>query len=248
MFSNIRGKMIKAAFTLYVLILKCVDWTPFSKSTKTSLGLLPRLFTSSNNCSNSLLYVLSFLFGKSANTQGKILPLRWPCIVYIWKIISGQTLNLPSAYQCTESSKKCNAPCDAKINILSSSPTPLSYIKKGSPFVVVRYACGRSGMSSMWAGVGGMFLSWREWQTFLRNVSYDGRFAATPSEIFWSSVSSIFCVVSSVSSTRLLMSALTLVTWHSVCDGVWVWTCISSKNSSNRESLTLALHWYTFRQ
>ena len=70
----------------------------------------------------------------------------------------------------------------------------------------------------------------------------DGRFAATPSDIFRSSVPSICSVVSSVSSGRLLMPALTLVTGHSVCDGAWVCSCISSKNSSNGESLTLALH------
>ena len=142
-------------------------------------------------------------------------------------------LNVPSAYQSFESAKNCSASCDAKIKILSSSPTPLSYTKKGSPFVVVRYACGRSGMSSSWIGVGGMFLTWREWRTFLLSVSSDGRFAATPSEIFRSSVPSICRVVSSVSSARPLTPALTLVTWHSVYDGAWVCSCISSKNSSN---------------
>ena len=49
----------------------------------------------------------------------------------------------------------------------------------------------------------------------MRSVSSDGRFAATPSEILRSSVSSICCVVSSVSSARLLMPASTLVIWHS---------------------------------
>ena len=138
-------------------------------------------------------------------------------------------LNVPSAYQSFESAKNCNASCDTKIKILSSSPTLLSYTKKGSPFVVVRYACGRSGMSSSWIGVGGMFLTWREWRTFLLSVSSDGRFAATPSEIFRSSVPSICRVVSSVSSARPLTPALTLVTWHSVYDGAWVCSCINLK-------------------
>ena len=180
--------------------------------------------------------MFSFLFAKSESTQGKILLSRWPCIVYNWKKISGQTLNVPSAYQCSESAKNCNASCDAKIKILSSSPALLSYTKKGSPFVVVRYAGSRLGMSSLWAGVSGMFLSWREWWTFIRSAYSDGRFAATPSEIFRSSVPSICCVVSSVSSARLLMQPLTLVTWYSACDGAWVCLCISStlKSSSHR--------------
>ena len=131
---------------------------------------------------------------------------------------------------------------------ISSSPTPLSFTKKGSPFVVVRYVGGRSGMFSLWADVDGMFLSWRELRTFLGIVFSDGRFAATPSEIFRSSVHSIYCVVSSVYSARFLMPALTLVTWHSICNGAWVCSCISSENSSNGESLTLALHWYHFPQ
>ena len=192
--------------------------------------------------------MFSFLFGKSENTQRKILPSHWPCIVYNWKKISRQILNVPSAYQCSESAKSCNAFCDAKIRILSLSPTPLSYTKKGSPFVVVRYVGGRSGMYTLWAGAGGMLLSWREWRTFLRSVSSDGRFTAIPSEIFRNSVPSICCVVSSVYSARLLMPALTLVTWHSVCDGAWVCSCISSKNSSNIESLTMAFQWYPLRQ
>ena len=76
----------------------------------------------------------------------------------------------------------------------------------------------------------------------MRIVFSDGRFAATRSEIFRSSVPSIYCVVSSVYSARFLMLALTLVTWHSIFDGAWVCSCISSENSSNGESLTLALH------
>ena len=192
--------------------------------------------------------MFSFLFGKSEKLQRKILPSRWPCIVYNQKKISGQTLNVPSAYQCSESAKNCNASCDAKIRILSLSPTPLSYTKKGSPFVVVRYTGGRSGVYSLWPGAGGMLLSWRECRAFLRSVSSDGRFAASPSEIFRSSVPSICCVVSSVYSARLLMPALTLVTWHSVCDGAWVCSCISSKNSSNIESLTLTFQWYPFHR
>ena len=192
--------------------------------------------------------MFSFLFGKSEKLQRKILPSRWPCIAYNQKKISGQTLNVPSAYQCSESAKNCNASCDAKIKIFPSYTTPLSYNKMGSPFVVVRYAGGRSGMSSLWAGIGGLFLSWRELRTFLRIVFSDDRFAATPSELFRSSVPSICCVVSSVYSARFLMPALTLVTWHSVCDGAWVCSCISSKNSSNGESLTLTLHWYPFRR
>ena len=67
-------------------------------------------------------------------------------------------LNVPSPYQCLESTKKCSASCDAKIKVLSLSPTPLSYTKKESPLTVVRYVCGRSEMSSLRAGVGSMFL------------------------------------------------------------------------------------------
>ena len=55
------------------------------------------------------------------------------------------------------SAKNCNASCDAKMRILSSYPTPLSYTKKESPFVVVQYACYRSGMSFLRAGVGACF-------------------------------------------------------------------------------------------
>ena len=58
--------------------------------------------------------------------------------------------------------------------------------------------------------------------------------------MFLSSVPSICCVVSSVSAACLLMQALLSVTWNSVCDGVWVCSCISSKNSSNGEGLILA--------
>ena len=89
------------------------------------------------------------------------------------------------------------------MKILSSSPTPVSYPKKGSPF-----------------------------------VSSDDRFAATPSDIFLSSVPSTCCVSSSVSPAFLLMADLTLVTWHSACSGAWVCLCVISKNLSNDESLT----------
>ena len=88
-------------------------------------------------------------------------------------------------------------------------------------------------MSYLWAGIGYMIVSWRKWETFLLSVSSDGKFAATPSEIFRSSVPSIYCVVSSVSWACRLIPAWTLVIWHSVCDGAWVCSCISSKNSSN---------------
>ena len=57
---------------------------------------------------------------------------------------------------------------------------------------------------------------------------------------FLSSVPSICCVVSSVSAACLLMQALLSVNWNSVCDGVWVCSCTSSKNSSNGEGLILA--------
>ena len=152
-----------------------------SKTTKTSLGSLPRLFMTWNNCSNSLLWVLSFYLAKVRTHKEKF--FRHADHVYY-------TIGRKS-----KSAKNCNASSDVKIKIISLSPTPLSYTKKGSPFVVVRYACGRSGMSSLWAGVGGMFLSWWEWRTFLRRVSSNGRFAATPSEVFRSSVPSICCAV-----------------------------------------------------
>ena len=75
---------------------------------------------------------------------------------------------------------------------------------------------------------------------FCKIASSNGRFAASPSDMFLSSVPSICCVVSSVSAACLLMQALLSVTWNFVCDGVWVCSCILSKNSSNGEGLILA--------
>ena len=95
--------------------------------------------------------------------------------------------------------------------------------------------------SSVWVGVGGKILSWREWRIFVRSISSDGRFPATLSKIFLSSVPSICCVVSAVSSAHLLMSALALVTWDSVCNRAWMCSCISFKNLFKNEELIFTL-------
>ena len=121
---------------------------------------------------------------------------------------------------------------EAKINILSWSPIPLSNIINCSPLTVSWYCSGSSVISSRVAGFGGVSkFSWA-FLIFLRNVETPGKLATAPSDIFLSSVPKICWGVSSVVVAFLLILDLTFVTSTSVWEGA---CCVNSLDQWTRQ-------------
>ena len=166
-------------------------------------------------------------------------------MAYSWKNNSGLTLKVISAYQCSDSAKHWRQSSEAKMNILSWSPIPLSNIIKCWPLTVSWYCSRSSGISSQVAGFGGVSKFSRAFLIFLRNVETKGKLVAVPSNIFLSSVPKIYWGVSSVVAAFLLILDLTFVTSTSVWEGACVCSFTCSTNLSVGDNLIVALHWLT---
>ena len=158
------------------------------------------------------------------------------------KKILGQTLNVPSPNQWGDSRRSWRASGDPKINILFSSPIPLSWIRNHSPAEVTWYSGGNSGRASLTTGLGWWYLLCRCDLIFVPKWSNDGRLTATASETFCTSAMTISLGLSKLSRALLLIFSFILVVSQFVAEGGCVCLLTCSTKLSNSSSLTEARH------
>ena len=96
--------------------------------------------------------------------------------------------------------------------ILSAAPAPLSKYKNRYPLLVVWNSIGRTGITAMFIGSGGRFLSWRAEQILRWGFSTAGKLIAAPSDIPPSCSAKIYRFVITVSVARRFIPALTFAT------------------------------------
>ena len=113
-----------------------------------------------------LLCVASALFSDKPKMYGKIFQHCLSNVVYNWRETSGQTLNLASVNQCSHSDKMRVSISEAKVNILSVSPLPLSNIKTGSLDLLSWHLFRNTGISSRFNGIYGILSSSRAFWMF----------------------------------------------------------------------------------
>ena len=160
----------------------------------------------------------------------------FPVIVHEWCTAGRITQGWLWRYHLhtsSDSAKHWRPSSEAKMNILSWSPIPLSNIINCWPLTVSWYCSGSSGISSGVAGFGRVSKSSRAFLIFLRNVETPDKLATAPSNIFLRSVPKIYWGVSSVVvAFFFLIFDLTFVTSTSIWEGACVCSCTCSMNLS----------------
>ena len=115
--------------------------------------------------------------------HGKV--LSWCCAwkVYNWQNTSGQTLEVPSPYQFSDWTSSCLAWTDANAMILSAAPASLSKNKTDFCLLFFWSSIGRTSISAMFIGSGGIFFSLRAERILRQRFSTTGKLTAAPSDI-----------------------------------------------------------------
>ena len=137
---------------------------------------------------------------------------------------------------------------EAKVNILSESPSPLSNIKNGYPDFVIWYSFGSTGITARFSGICGMLPSSCAFCMFRLIVAIEGKFAAAFSEILPNCSPRICCTVSSVIFALRFMSTLIFVTSTCGREGACMCSLNCLMNLSVGESFVVARHCPSFLQ
>ena len=149
-------------------------------------------------------------------------------------------MNVLSANQWGNLGGNWRASRAPKLNVLFSSPIPLSSIKNRSPVDVTWYSGGKPGRASQIIRLRWQCRFYRCNLIFLPKWFSDGRLTATASETFCTFAMTVSLGFSKLSHAFLLIFAFTLVVSHFVADEWGLWSLICSTKLSNSSSLTEA--------
>ena len=173
--------------------------------------------------------------------HGKV--LSWCCAwkVYNWQNTSGQTLEVPSPYQFSDWTSSCLAWTDANAMILSAAPASLSKNKTDFCLLFFWSSIGRTSISAMFIGSGGIFFSLRAERILRQRFSTTGKLTAAPSDISPSYSAKVCWFIITVSVAHRFVPNFTFTTSQlDLLSGCLCWFVCSTKWFFGR-SFTLAL-------